>query len=235
MLTVRDVMTTSVITVHPTDPVKDVAHLLVDRRISGVPVVSPDGVVVGVVSEADFLVKEGGPADAPGTARRLLHAIAEHTAASERKLRARTAGDLMTAPAITIGPRRPIAEAARAMSRARVNRLPVVDGGRIVGIVTRADLLRAFTRSDEQLATTIREDVLLRALWLDPARFTVRVVDGVAMVHGDVERRSTADLVCETVALVPGIIDVEASIAWSVDDCDRPSPAEEMALARGFR
>ena len=234
MLTVRDVMTTTVISVHPADPVKDVAQLLVDRRISGVPVVDADGVVLGVVSEADFLIKELG-IDAPRGARRLLQGISESAHAREQKRAARTVGELMTAPPITISPRRPIAEAARLMTTRRVNRLPVVDDGRLVGMVTRADLVRAFARSDEQLASTIREDVLLRVLWLDPAKFSVRVADGVASIVGEVERRSTADLVRETVAMVPGIIDVETTLSWTLDDGEPQLPTRDMILGGGFR
>jgi CBS domain-containing protein len=110
------------------------------------------------------------------------------------------------------------------MTARGVNRLPVVDEGRLVGIVTRADLVRAYVRSDEELAGTIRDDVLLRILWLDPAQFTVRVVDGVASIGGRVERRSTAEMVERAVAMVPGIVDVEANLSWAMDD-SRDEPA----------
>jgi len=235
MLTVQDVMTTTVITVQATDPLKDVAQLLVDRRISGVPVVDAEGVLVGVVSEADFLLKEGGPESEQVSRFRRLVESADARMARRQKLAATTTGELMTSPPVTIGPRRPIAEAARLMTGRRVNRLPVVDAGRLIGIVTRADLLRAFARSDEDLATTIRDDVLLHALWLDPARFTVRVADGVASLTGDVERRSTADLVREAVALVPGIVDVDAHLTWTLDDRDIQPPTRDMAFPRGLR
>jgi CBS domain-containing protein len=104
------------------------------------------------------------------------------------------------------------------MTARGVNRLPVVDGGRIVGIVSRADLVRAYVRSDEELAATIRDDVLLRILWLDPAQFTVGVRDGVASISGRVERRSTAEMVERAVSMVPGIVDVEPDLSWAVDD-----------------
>lgn len=234
MLTVKDVMTATVISVHPADAIKDAAQLLVDRQISGVPVVDAEGVVVGVVSEADFLIKELGP-DSTRGARRLLRAVSDTAHAVQHKHAARTVGELMTAPAVTIGSRRPISEAARLMTVKRVNRLPVVDDGRLVGIVTRADLVRAFARSDEQLATTIRDDVLLRVLWLDPSKFTVRVDDGVASITGDVERRSTAALVRETVAMVPGIVDVETRLSWTFDDSEVQPPVRDMVFPRGLR
>lgn len=137
----------------------------------------------------------------------------------------------MTAPAITIEPGRPIGEAARLMTLRNVNRLPVVEDGRLVGIVTRADLVRAYVRTDEELAETIREDVIRRTLWLDPAAFAVEVKDGIASISGHVQRRSTADMVAHATAVVPGILEVEASITWSLDDSKiQPEPVDLVSL-----
>lgn len=218
MMTVRDVMTQSVICVRPETPLKEVAGLLIDHKISGLPVVDDDGAVLGVVSEADFLMKEQG---AEAVRHRPLARIlgeSRESRAQLAKLRAVTAGEAMTAPAVTIAPSRPISEAAALMTSRGVNRLPVVDDGRVVGIATRADLVRAFVRSDDELARTIRDDVLLRILWLDPALFTVVVTDGVASISGRVERRSTAEMVERTVSMVPGIVDVHADVTWELDD-----------------
>ena len=225
MMTVRDVMSPSVVSVHRGTPLKEVALLLIDNRISGVPVIDVDGTVLGVVSEADLLMKEQGP-DAIRH-RPLARFIGESRESRTQlaKLEAVTAGEAMTAPAITIGSRHRITEAAAVMTAKRVNRLPVVDSGRLVGIVTRADLVRAYVRSDDELARTIREDVLLRILWLDPSLFTVEVVDGRATIGGHVERRSTAEMVGRTVAMVPGIVDVQATVTWSTDD-SRNQPVE---------
>jgi CBS domain-containing protein len=134
------------------------------------------------------------------------------------KLEAVTAGECMTTPAVTIASDRLISEAAATMTARRVNRLPVVDHGRVVGIVTRADLIRAYVRSDEELATTIRQEVLLRTLWEDPTSFTVEVVNGVASIKGHVERRSIAGMVDRAIRLVPGIVDVLADVTWGRDD-----------------
>ena len=180
MLTIRDVMVSTVVTVEPQTPLKDVAQSLVDHRISGMPVVDADGAVLGVVSEADVLLKEGGADAIQHRSLARVRGESRETRAQLAKVAASTAGEAMTAPAITIGPDGSIAEAAALMIGRRVNRLPVVEDGRLVGIVSRADLVRAFIRSDDELARTIREDVLLRVLWLDPALFTVEVVDGVA-------------------------------------------------------
>ena len=218
MMTVREAMTTSVVAVRPATPLKDVARLLVEHRISGLPVVDDDGAVLGVVSEADFLMKEQGAEAVPHRPLARIFGESQASRSQQAKVDALTAGEAMTAPAVTIEPGRRIIEAATIMTTRRLNRLPVVENGRLVGIVTRADLVRAYVSSDEELVRTIREEVLLRTLWLDPVPFDVRVVDGVAAIRGRVERRSTAEMIERAVALVPGIVDVNAAIEWSLDD-----------------
>ena len=235
MMQVRDVMTKAVLTVRPDTPLKDVARLLIDAGVSGVPVVDPAGVVCGVVSEGDFLIKEQG---AEASHRRRLAALigeSTETRARRSKLAARTAGEAMSAPAITIRPERPMREAAALMTERHVNRLPVVDAGRLVGIVTRADLVRAYIRTDDELKATILEDVLLRALWLDPASFKVSVAGGEASIAGNVERRSTAALVEETIGLVPGIVAVHAQIGWGIDDRDLRLAEHDPLFPHGLR
>lgn len=227
MTTVREVMTSPVVTVRRTTPLKEVARLLVDNRVSGLPVIDVDGTVLGVVSEADFLIKERGAGAVQH--RPLARVLGESRAAREQldKVHATRAADAMTTPAITIESSRPIGEAARSMIENRVNRLPVVDVGRLVGIITRADLVRAYVRSDEELADAIRQDVILRTLWLDPASFTVEVKDGIASISGHVDRKSTAETVAHATSVVPGIIDVQTTIGWAMDDSRvRPVPVD---------
>ena len=220
MLTVRSVMTKSVIFVHESTPLKDVAELLVDRSISGMPVLGTSGEVVGVISEADFVLKESGPELIRRRRLERLFGPSKETRAQRAKLEATTAGQAMSAPAITISPRTTVAEAARMMTAKGVNRLIVLEGDRLVGIVTRADLVRAYVRSDKELVETIRDEVLLRILWLDPSAFTIKVARGVVTVTGHVDRQSTADLVTSTIAMVPGVVKVNASISWSLDDSE---------------
>ncbi len=223
MTTIRDVMTESVLSVHTDTPLREVALLLGDHRISGLPVVDADGAVVGVVSEADLLMKEQGPDAIPH--RRFARFLGEsrESRAQLAKLRATTAGEAMSAPAVTIGPGRRLSEAAALMVARKVNRLPVIEAGKLLGIVTRADLVRAYVRTDDELARTIREDVLLRILWLDPSSFTVAVKDGVATIGGWVERRTTAQMIKRAVRMVPGMLDVRSDVAWEIDDT-RPAP-----------
>ena len=233
MMTVRDAMTRSVLTVPLIAPLREVAQVLVDNAISGVPVVDVDGTVLGVVSEADLLVKEQGP----GAIRHrpLARFIGESKAARAQlvKLEAVTAHEAMTAPAVTITSGRPIHEAAAIMTARRVNRLPVVDDGRLVGIISRADLVRAYVRSDDDLIETIRQDVIFRSLWLDPDQFTVEVQGGVASIRGRVERRSTAEIIEDAVRSVPGIIEVHAAVSWSVDDRNLGPAGLEAVLPFG--
>ncbi|HEU4671963.1 MAG TPA: CBS domain-containing protein [Candidatus Limnocylindrales bacterium] len=226
-MTVRDVMTRDVVTVRPETPLKQVARLLVERGISGVPVVSPDGRVLGVVSEADFLVKERGVEKPRHRALASLFGDSAETLARLEKVAAATAGDAMTAPAITIEADRTIRDAADLMTSHAVNRLPVTDRRGLLGIVTRADLVRAYLRPDEDLERAIRDEVLRATLWLDPRNFTVAVTQGVARISGRVERRSTAAAIERMAALVPGVIGVAAEIEWEVDDRDIEAPERD--------
>jgi len=233
MMTVGDVMIRSVVSVQRSTPLKDVAQLLIDNGISGMPVLDVDGTVLGVVSEADLLVKEQG-----GDAihhRPLARFFGESAASRAQlaKLAAVTAADAMTAPAITITSRQSIHDAAAIMTSRNVNRLPVVDDARLVGIVSRADLVRAYVRSDDDLAATIRQDVILRMLWLDPALFTVVVNGGVASISGRVERRSTAEMLEHSVRMVPGLVVVNSSVSWSMDDRTLESGGRDPAFPFG--
>jgi CBS-domain-containing membrane protein len=213
---VKDVMTRSVIVVRPETTLKLVARLLIDHRVSGVPVVDAHDAVLGVVSESDFVQKEQARPDRP---TRLLEAILRpRGAARAAKAAAITAGEAMTTPAIVVGPTATIAQAAAQLARHRIGRLPVVEDGRLVGLVSRADLLRAYVRSDAELTRAIREDVILGILWLDPTPFQVTVTEGVARVRGRVERRSTAELLERASRMVPGVVSVDADVQWSLDD-----------------
>ena len=210
-MNVEAVMTSDVETVTPDTPLRGVAELLVEKKISGMPVVD-DGRVVGVISEADILAKERGKVPERG---RLLDFLLDDRARAELKLEATTAGEAMTAPAVTIGPQTLVASAAAKMIDEHVNRLPVVDrDGRLIGIVTRADLVRAFVRTDAELAEEIRSDVLLRALWLPPDSVDVGVVEGVVTLTGSVENRATAEMLPGFVQRVPGVVSVLSEVTW---------------------
>jgi CBS domain-containing protein len=216
---VEDLMRRDVVTVSPSTPIKTVARLLLERGLSGLPVVNDERRVLGVVSEGDIVIKERGVAQPDGHAYHWLFGADEREAL---KREARTAAEAMTTPAVTIEPQRSVAEAARLMVERSVNRLPVVSEGKLVGIVTRADLVRAFARSDEELEREIRDDVLLHALWIHPTRVRVTVVDGAVTLSGHVETRTEAELVAGYVAEVAGVVSVDDSrLGWREDDLAR--------------
>jgi CBS domain-containing protein len=221
MLSVRDYMTRDVVTVPADASLRDVALLLVEHRISGLPVVE-DGRVVGVVSESDLLTKAHGADGVEGRPFGRLLGESRATQDQVAKIEATSARDAMTSPPLTIGPERPVVEAAASMNRNGVNRLPVVDDGRLVGIISRGDLARAFTRSDDELADVVRDALLYQTLWLDPATFDVAVERGTVRIRGKVERRSTAGMIERIPTLIPGVIAVDADVAWEIDD--HPAP-----------
>ncbi len=201
---VADVMTTEVLTVAPQTTLKEVAELLAARGISGCPVVDENRHVLGVVSEADILAKERRPRAQPRLAR-----ILGYGEPKDPKAAARTAGEAMTSPAVTIGAERRVDAAAALMLDRSVNRLPVLDrDGLLVGIVTRADLVRAFVHTDEQIAREIREEVLLHELWLDPADFELDVREGEVTVTGRVQSEGERELLLRRIRLVPGVVSV---------------------------
>ena len=181
------------------------------------PVVDDDGLVLGVVSEADLLLKEAHPdpdADVPliWTRRRR----AEHDKAA-----AAAARDLMTVAVVSIPPEATVAEAARRMHAARVKRLPVVDQrGRLLGIISRADLLKVFNRPDLAIRREIIEDVIVGEFMMDPGRFFIQVHDGVVVLEGRVETRSLLPLLVRAVHGVEGVVRVENRLAYDVDDRD---------------
>jgi CBS domain-containing protein len=198
---IANLMTTEVLVVSPETTLKQVAELLAARGISGAPVVDENRHVLGVVSEADILAKERWP-HSPTRLERLLGRDG-----LDRKTTARTAGEAMTSPAVTIGADRRIDAAAALMLDRSINRLPVVDAeGLLVGIVTRADLVRAFAGTDEQIESEIRDDVLLHELWLDPKGVELVVRNGEVTLSGPFEDENGRELVVRRIRLVPGVV-----------------------------
>ena len=206
---VDELMSTPVAAVRPDTPLKEAAALLVERRISGVPVVRGDE-VVGVLSEGDIVAAERvAPDDRKGPLARLLGGEHEQLA---RALVVRTAGDAMSSPAITIAWRAPASAAATLMTDRGVKRLPVLKNGRLVGIVSRRDLVRAFARPDAEIWRDIRESVIVGSMWLPPGEITVEVRGGDVTLSGTVEREVEAELLPRLVRRVPGVVSVTSSL-----------------------
>ncbi|MFN3285728.1 MAG: CBS domain-containing protein [bacterium] len=222
-LRVRDVMTSPAVTVKENTPVKEVAEVLLRHRISGVPVVSESGELVGILTEADLLYKELPEENGGWRFRPDPQGL--------RKKEGVVARDLMTWPVITVEEDTPVREAARLMGRHRVNRLPVVRAGQVVGIVSRADVIKALARQDSELERAVR-GVLLRELWIDPATVQVRVEGGVVYLEGTVDRWSDKELVERWVAGIDGVLAVRSQLAYRFDDRRPAGTVEPFSWVR---
>ena len=173
---------------------------------------SPVLVCAGVVSEADILAKEGDEPRGGGFLRWLVDP-------GDPWIRARfdavTVGEAMSTPAQTITPDRPITEAATIMLDEGVNRLPVIDTDRkLVGLVSRGDVVRAFARPDDEILEDIEEDVIRKAMWLDPNTLDVTVTNGVVALAGEVATAADAEIVSTLTRKVPGVVSVNSSLTY---------------------
>ncbi|GAA3784755.1 CBS domain-containing protein [Streptomyces chiangmaiensis] len=205
---VGDLMTPDAVSVRPGTTFKEIARVLDEYEITAVPVIDGDGRPVGVVSEADLLRKQtsGGVGS--------------------------TAGELMTSPAVVAEPEWDVVRAARTMETRRVKRLPVVDGdGRLIGVISRSDLLQLFLRQDRAIQEEILEDVIVRTLGLSPSSLTVEVADGRVTLSGRVERKSLLPVAVQLCEGVDGVVDVVNRL-----DFDRDDTADEATVQpRGDR
>lgn len=211
--TVADVMTKDVVTVQAQTPFKEVAKLLAEHRISAVPVVDNAGWPLGVVSETDLVRK--AEFRAPGQASRL----GRWFGTARAKAASRTAGGVMSAPAITIKPDASLSSAARTLADHHITRLVVVDeGGLVVGILTRSDVLKVFLVSDEDIRERVVRDVVKYALWEDPEVVQVDVRQGVVTLSGEVERRTLVPIATNLTRCVDGVVDVVNVLGYVEDD-----------------
>jgi CBS domain-containing protein len=213
---VGEVMTTPVITARETMPFRHLVALLYASGIGAVPVVDPEGRVLGVVSNADLTAKACGLPAAPAWPRLQL----PRRRRERLKAMARTAGELMTTPAVTVTPAATIGQAARIMSRHRVGRLPVRDPltGRLAGIVTRSDLLHVYLRPCGEIRAEIEALVFSRVPAADRLRLAVAVSDGVVTLSGRVERRSAALKLVTAARQAEGVIQVDDHLSYDIDD-----------------
>jgi CBS domain-containing protein len=205
---VSDLMTTNVVTVAPELTLKEVASLLVEHGISGVPVTEGDR-VVGVISERDILFKER---PSVGHRRGVRARLMDETDLMI-KIDARTARDAMSSPPVTIASGRAVADAAKLMLDEGVSRLPVVDSGRLVGMITESDLVRAFARADDEIRREIREETFLKN-FAQRDLVDVQVRDGRVTINGAVATKDQAELVEAMVDEIPGVVSVDARLNW---------------------
>jgi CBS domain-containing protein len=207
--TVRGVMTDSVVAVRENASFKEMVAVMRSRRISAFPVIDASNRVVGVVSEADLLLKETTPA-LPQGAIRLAWRLKDHAKAAGV-----TAGEVMTKPAVTIHEDAPVAEAARLMQSRKLKRLPVVDdNGRLRGIIARTDVLSVFERPDYEIWDEVIKDVISGEFGLDPELFVVTVASGIVTVTGSVERRPDALSLLASIRHLEGVIGVRDRLSY---------------------
>ncbi|WP_439654211.1 CBS domain-containing protein [Streptacidiphilus anmyonensis] len=200
-------MTQTVVSVGQDAPFKDIVALMNQWQVSAVPVTAGEGRVVGVVSEADLLPKEEFRDSEPSRPEQLRRL------GDMAKAGALTAGELMTAPAVTVRADATLAQAAREMAQHHVKRLPVVDEwGMLAGIVSRADLLKVFLRPDEEIAEEIRREVVAYLFGGDATGVVVHVADGVVTLTGQLADTTLVPVAARLARAVEGVVDVQ----WDV-------------------
>ena len=213
--TVGDLMTDTVVTVGEDARYKEIVETLARHAVSAVPVVDAEDRVVGIVSEADLLHK----LEFVGLAPHVHLFEGKRRRSGRAKADADTARGLMTSPAVVIGPTESLPAAAELMDVERVKRLPVVDSAaRLVGILSRQDLLRTYLRDDAAIRQEVIDEVLDRTLWIEPETVTVGVQRGIVTLGGTVDRRSTVPMAVHLVGCVTGVVDVVSHLTYQYDD-----------------
>lgn len=201
---VADVMTVRLFCVRPETPLKEVARKLVRNRVSGMPVVDETGRLLGIISESDIQPLRKG---APGRP-------------------VQTAADVMTRRVTTLAEVDTVTEAARVLARHGLKRAPVLRDGRVVGIVTKSDLLRPYLRADGEIRLDV-EEALLQDGMAEGADLEVSVHEGVVRLEGtvrdrgrasrrNVRDRRQASLLARLARAVDGVVDVEEWTAPAV-------------------
>jgi CBS-domain-containing membrane protein len=219
--TVRDVMTTNVLSVGPEAPFRLIATTLFAGAVRAVPVLDADGLLLGVISEADLLAgaeRLDPVPDHPWWRHRPRHT---GRPGPEGKAGGSTARELMSAPAVTVAPTATVAAAARAMREQSLSWLPVTDAqGRVVGVLGRSDLLAVFLRDDAAIRSEVVDVVLRGMLLVDPMRVSVGVVDGVVTVAGQLDTRTDAVLAVRFIERLEGVVGVVDRLTYAVDAHD---------------
>ncbi|MER5408774.1 CBS domain-containing protein [Streptomyces sp. NPDC002769] len=218
--TVEELMTRGVVRARPDTPFKELVRLLSENDVTAVPVVDDLGRPMGVVSEADLLRKSADQSDPSG-----MIPVPNLEAWERAKAEGSRAEELMSAPAVCARPEWNVVEAARLMETHNVKRLPVVDeADRLLGIVSRGDLLRIFLRRDEAIREEIAGDVLRRTMGLGDADVSVDVRDGRVVLGGSVEYRGLIPVIEQLCRGVDGVVSVSGDVVCRTDDARRSAP-----------
>ncbi len=211
---IRDLMTTDVITVGPDSSLKEAARRMLADGLSGLPV-TDEGRLVGIISEADFLATEAerGARKRAGLLRLFVR---ENGVPSHQ----RTVGDVMTHNVQTVSPDASHVDAARMMEVNRVKRLPVLEEGAVVGLISRSDILRTFVRPDQEIVEEIRVNVMRKVMWVDPERVAITCDDGNLVLVGNMETKSDVELLVELTKRLDGVASVESRLTWEIDNTE---------------
>jgi CBS domain-containing protein len=215
----KDIMTTDVITVPPDMPVLKIAGLMAERKVSGVPVVSPRDGIVGLISESDLLHRiELGTA---GSKVRWadLYARPDELAREFAKSHGTKAHDIMARPVVSVKDDAELNAVADTLDRHGIKRVPVMRDGKLVGIISRSDLVRAFSRfhaakgGDVHLGSGLMHKAIIDAMreqpWLDTSYLNTTVKDGVVGVSGFVQSSAHKDAILVLINEIPGVERVE--------------------------
>jgi CBS domain-containing protein len=196
---VVDLMTTDVIAVPPATGLREAARLMFRNRVSGLPIVDDDGALVGVITEADFLRFEVERQEGV-------------------RVSGETVGDVMSRGVVTVGPEMEIGDAAKIMAVQEIRRLPVVDeNNRLLGVISRADIVSLYTRPDDVIEDEIREDLIRRVLLIDPDGIEVIVSNGVVTLGGHLATQSEARALEELANRLDGVLRVESNLTADED------------------
>jgi len=222
---VDQVMARDVVSVPPEASVREIASLMLERRISGVPVVDAEGKVLGIVSEGDLIRRPEIETDRAGRSWLSVFVSDEERARDFVKSHGRRAREVMTQPAVCVAPQTPLDEAVRVMERHHIKRLPVIEQGRLVGLMTRADLVRALLQrqhtappphsSDRELCE--RVEALLRSEnWAASAYINVVVEGGVVQLWGTVDSAAQREAILVAVGGLDGVKSVQPHLGRSM-------------------
>jgi CBS domain-containing protein len=218
---VGELMTTSVVTVRPDTSFKEIARMLAGDDVSAVPVVDDQDRPLGIVSEADLMRHQAAAEDPEG-----LLPPAGFSPEQQARADGTRADELMSAPAVCARPDWTVVEAARVLNDKALKRMPVEDeAGRLIGIVSRSDLLRVFLRNDRAIGEEIREDVVVRTLRLPVDGVRVDVAQGQVSLSGAVELRSERDILVRLCRAVDGVVSVASTVEYRTDDIAIPGAA----------
>jgi CBS domain-containing protein len=205
----REIMTAPVVTVTPRTALKDAVGVLLHHRVSGLPVVDDAGRLVGIVTEADLLLKEAEEVRPEDPNARWLGGSLwlERLVSGHSKLVGRTVGEVMTHNVITALEETPVHVLASRMVRFKVNRLPITRSARVVGIVTRADVLKVFLRPDEDLTSEARR--LIGNFPLADESAEIVVERGVLALKGRVRSRERRVALLQRLDGIDGLVAVD--------------------------